>query len=168
MFSKQCLRRQGLPDDIAGAVSFLLGPDSAFITGQTLCVDGGWGVPLGNSRHTGRQQHPELRLLERIQRRPAGLVVAAFDAHSCDALGVDESAPGLAKRSFRRCFPTSLPGSCRDLRTCGAKSCRARSACVRGLTVAGLVVGYIRLERSCAPRPPSVPSSSTLPWAAYP
>lgn len=42
VFSKQCLHRRGLPDDIAGAVSFLLGPDSAFITGQTLCVDGGW------------------------------------------------------------------------------------------------------------------------------
>lgn len=42
VFAKQILQRRGVPDDIAGAVSFLLGPDSDFITGQTLCVDGGW------------------------------------------------------------------------------------------------------------------------------
>ncbi|MTD58722.1 SDR family NAD(P)-dependent oxidoreductase [Amycolatopsis pithecellobii] len=38
----QMLQRRGLAEDIAGAVSFLLGPDSGFITGQTICVDGGW------------------------------------------------------------------------------------------------------------------------------
>ena len=31
----------GTEDDVAGAVSFLAGPDSAFVTGQTLLVDGG-------------------------------------------------------------------------------------------------------------------------------
>jgi len=35
------LRRWGNPRDIAGVVSFLLGPDSGFVTGQTLAVDGG-------------------------------------------------------------------------------------------------------------------------------
>jgi len=40
--SKQALRRRGLPGDVAGVVSFLAGPDSAFMTGQTVCVDGGW------------------------------------------------------------------------------------------------------------------------------
>ncbi|MFB9727980.1 SDR family oxidoreductase [Haloechinothrix salitolerans] len=30
---------------MANVVSFLLSPDSAFITGQTICVDGGW-TPL--------------------------------------------------------------------------------------------------------------------------
>ena len=35
------LRRAGLPEDIVGAVLFLTGPDSRFITGQTLVVDGG-------------------------------------------------------------------------------------------------------------------------------
>jgi NAD(P)-dependent dehydrogenase (short-subunit alcohol dehydrogenase family) len=33
--------RLGTPDDIAAAVAFLLGPDSAFVTGTDLLVDGG-------------------------------------------------------------------------------------------------------------------------------
>lgn len=39
---RQALLRRGVADDIASAVSFLVGPDSTFVTGQTLCVDGGW------------------------------------------------------------------------------------------------------------------------------
>ena len=35
------LRRTGVPADIAGVVSFLVGDDSAYVTGQTLYVDGG-------------------------------------------------------------------------------------------------------------------------------
>ena len=35
------LGRFGSPEDIAGAVAFLLSPDSAFITGHVLTVDGG-------------------------------------------------------------------------------------------------------------------------------
>jgi len=35
------LARDMLPDDLVGAVAFFAGPDSAFITGQTLVVDGG-------------------------------------------------------------------------------------------------------------------------------
>lgn len=38
----QALERRGEPEDIASAVSFLLRPDSSFITGQTITVDGGW------------------------------------------------------------------------------------------------------------------------------
>lgn len=40
--SNQMLQRRGTPDAVAGAVSFLVGPDSDFMTGQTICVDGGW------------------------------------------------------------------------------------------------------------------------------
>lgn len=35
------LARDMLPDDLVGAVCFFAGPDSTFITGQTLVVDGG-------------------------------------------------------------------------------------------------------------------------------
>jgi 3-oxoacyl-[acyl-carrier protein] reductase len=35
------LKRFGLPQEIAGAVSFLAGADSGYVTGQVLCVDGG-------------------------------------------------------------------------------------------------------------------------------
>ncbi|MGW6456005.1 SDR family NAD(P)-dependent oxidoreductase [Streptomyces sp. NPDC055078] len=36
------MARWGTPADIAGAVSFLAGPDAAFITGAVLAVDGGY------------------------------------------------------------------------------------------------------------------------------
>jgi NAD(P)-dependent dehydrogenase (short-subunit alcohol dehydrogenase family) len=35
------LRRVSQPDDVVGAALFLAGPDSSFISGQTLVVDGG-------------------------------------------------------------------------------------------------------------------------------
>ena len=35
------LRRTGTAEDVAGTVSFLLGPDSTWVTGQTITVDGG-------------------------------------------------------------------------------------------------------------------------------
>ena len=37
----RCLKRAETPDDLEGAAVFLASPDSAFITGQTLLVDGG-------------------------------------------------------------------------------------------------------------------------------
>lgn len=39
------LRRLGVPEDVAGVVSFLLSADSSWMTGQTLVIDG--GVSLG-------------------------------------------------------------------------------------------------------------------------
>ncbi|GAA1529359.1 SDR family NAD(P)-dependent oxidoreductase [Nocardioides humi] len=35
------LRRLGRPDDVAGAISWLLGEDSGYVTGQSLFIDGG-------------------------------------------------------------------------------------------------------------------------------
>ena len=39
--SRTPLRRVGTPEDITGAALFLASPESDFITGQTLLVDGG-------------------------------------------------------------------------------------------------------------------------------
>jgi len=36
------LGRMGKPEDIAPTVSFLLSADSKYITGQNICIDGGW------------------------------------------------------------------------------------------------------------------------------
>ncbi|NNM46132.1 glucose 1-dehydrogenase [Knoellia koreensis] len=41
------MKRLGMPEDIAGAVSFLLSDDAGWMTGQTLVVDG--GVTLGGA-----------------------------------------------------------------------------------------------------------------------
>jgi 3-oxoacyl-[acyl-carrier protein] reductase len=35
------LGRIGKPEDVAGVIRFLCGQDSAYITGQTITVDGG-------------------------------------------------------------------------------------------------------------------------------
>ena len=37
----QSIKRGERPGDLAGVVAFLAGPDSDFMTGQTLVVDGG-------------------------------------------------------------------------------------------------------------------------------
>jgi NAD(P)-dependent dehydrogenase (short-subunit alcohol dehydrogenase family) len=39
--------RPGVPDDITNAVLMFLTPDSNFITGQVLAVDGGWAISEG-------------------------------------------------------------------------------------------------------------------------
>jgi 3-oxoacyl-[acyl-carrier protein] reductase len=39
------LRRIGTSDDIAGVVSFLVGPGGAYVTGQTIHLSGGQEMP---------------------------------------------------------------------------------------------------------------------------
>jgi NAD(P)-dependent dehydrogenase (short-subunit alcohol dehydrogenase family) len=39
--SARTLKRDQLPEDVVGAVVFLCGPGAAFITGQTMVIDGG-------------------------------------------------------------------------------------------------------------------------------
>ena len=43
----QAIKRVEVPDDLVGAASFLTSDDAAFITGQTLNVDGGRVRSLG-------------------------------------------------------------------------------------------------------------------------
>jgi 3-oxoacyl-[acyl-carrier protein] reductase len=38
------LRRAGKPEEVALAVDFLVGPGGAYVTGQTLVVDGGASI----------------------------------------------------------------------------------------------------------------------------
>lgn len=42
ILESQALKRRGRLEELAAAVSFLVGEDASFITGQTLNVDGGW------------------------------------------------------------------------------------------------------------------------------
>ena len=42
IIDSQALKRRGTEAELAAAVSFLIGPDASFVTGQTLNVDGGW------------------------------------------------------------------------------------------------------------------------------
>lgn len=44
MLNATPMRRIGKPSEIAAAVKFLLSEGASFITGQTLCVDGGSSV----------------------------------------------------------------------------------------------------------------------------
>ena len=39
---QQAIKRTELPEDLVGPLAFLVSDDAAFMTGQTLLVDGGW------------------------------------------------------------------------------------------------------------------------------
>jgi NAD(P)-dependent dehydrogenase (short-subunit alcohol dehydrogenase family) len=39
--SSRTIKRDQVPEDVTGAVAFLCGPESSFITGQTMVIDGG-------------------------------------------------------------------------------------------------------------------------------
>ena len=41
MKGNQAVKATGQPEDIAAAVAYLTADDAGFITGQTVCVDGG-------------------------------------------------------------------------------------------------------------------------------
>jgi 3-oxoacyl-[acyl-carrier protein] reductase len=42
VLAQQAVKRRGVPADVANAVLFLCAPETSFISGQLLCVDGGW------------------------------------------------------------------------------------------------------------------------------
>lgn len=42
VIERQSIKRRGTDAELAAVVSYLVGPDSSFITGQTINVDGGW------------------------------------------------------------------------------------------------------------------------------
>ena len=42
ILEQQAVKRRGTPADIANAALFLAAPETSFITGQLLVVDGGW------------------------------------------------------------------------------------------------------------------------------
>jgi 3-oxoacyl-[acyl-carrier protein] reductase len=44
MYDATPIRRMGTPEDVAGCAAFLASDDAAFITGQTIAVDGGWST----------------------------------------------------------------------------------------------------------------------------
>ena len=41
------MARLGVPEDVAGAVAFLLSDEASWITGQTLVIDGGVALGVG-------------------------------------------------------------------------------------------------------------------------
>lgn len=66
------LGRNGRPEDIAGAVGFLLSEDAAFVTGQEITVGGGF--TLGGIRLRGADDPASGSIRHRLLPRPPCLV----------------------------------------------------------------------------------------------
>lgn len=45
LLPEQAVKRRGTPEDVAGAVAWLTSDAAAFVSGQTINVDGGWAMP---------------------------------------------------------------------------------------------------------------------------
>jgi NAD(P)-dependent dehydrogenase (short-subunit alcohol dehydrogenase family) len=43
--ASRCLKREETPEDLLGTLVYLVAPDSDFMTGQTMVVDGGSAMP---------------------------------------------------------------------------------------------------------------------------
>ena len=67
------LRRWGTPDDVAGAAVFLASDDAAFLTGQTIMVNGGVGdreLQEGRMPTTKERTYSEAELAEKLKELP--------------------------------------------------------------------------------------------------
>jgi NAD(P)-dependent dehydrogenase (short-subunit alcohol dehydrogenase family) len=47
--AETAIGRMGQPEEVAAAISFLVGPDASFVTGASLTVDGGWSITKNSS-----------------------------------------------------------------------------------------------------------------------
>ena len=59
---QQAIKRTETPEDLTGTLAFLASEDAAFITGQTIVVDGGWEDSLVKQRKFARDMaRPKIR-----------------------------------------------------------------------------------------------------------
>ena len=112
------LKRLGVPEDVAGVVAFLLSADAAWVTGQTLVIDGGltltgrcltWIVQGKGVVVTGAGHGIGRAIAIRLAAEGARVVVNDLDAAAADAVA-DEigEPPGPGRLRLRgRAWPPS-------------------------------------------------------------
>jgi NAD(P)-dependent dehydrogenase (short-subunit alcohol dehydrogenase family) len=66
------ISRIGTPDDVAATVRFLAGPESSWITGQALGVDGGHSLRRGPDSERMQRWFLGDQLVDSLTRAPAG------------------------------------------------------------------------------------------------